>query len=188
MSGPSPSGQAHKGRAAMTDFPMLTFVQALVFAPFILGISVWVAWSDMSSMKIPNKAVLALGGAWVFIGLLLVIFQAMPLMMWLWGFAFIAIFMVAGFVANAAGVIGAGDAKFAAVMAPFFIGADPRLICALLAACLLGAFAAHRAMRALPAFRAATPQWESWTNKKFPMGLTLAGMLVFYLIWRLIDA
>ncbi len=170
----------------MPAFDMLTFVQALVFAPFVLAICVWVAWSDMSSMKIPNKAVLALGAVWMVIGLLLVIFQAMPLMMWLWGFAVMAIFMVAGFVANAAGAMGAGDAKFGAVMAPLFIGADPRLICALLAACLLGAFAAHRAMRAVPAFRRATPHWESWTNKKFPMGLTLAGMLVFYLIWRLI--
>jgi prepilin peptidase CpaA len=170
----------------MPAFDMLTFVQAMAFAPFVLGIAIWVAWSDMASMKIPNKAVLALGAVWLVVGLVLVVFQAMPLMMWLWGFALAAIFMVAGFVANAAGVMGAGDAKFGAVMAPFFVGADPRLICAVLAACLLGAFAAHRLMRLIPAVRQTTPHWESWTNKKFPMGLTLAGMLVFYLLWRLI--
>jgi prepilin peptidase CpaA len=34
--------------------------------------------------------------------------------------------LVAGFLGNAAGLFGAGDAKFAAVMAPFFIGADAR--------------------------------------------------------------
>ena len=172
----------------MPVFDMLTFVQAVVFAPFVLGIAVWVAWSDMATMKIPNKAVLALGAVWLVVGLVLVVFQSLPLMAWVWGTALAVIFMVAGFVANAAGLMGAGDAKFGAVMAPFFIGADPRLICALLAACLLGAFAAHRAMRILPAFRMATPHWESWTNKKFPMGLTLAGMLVFYLLWRLIVA
>ncbi|MGL5009592.1 MAG: prepilin peptidase [Paracoccaceae bacterium] len=165
---------------------MLTFAQALAFAPFVFAIAVWVAWSDMASMKIPNKAVLGLGAVWVVIGLILVILQIMPLMMWLWGFALAAIFLVAGFVANAAGAMGAGDAKFAAVMAPFFIGADPRLVMALTAACLLGAFAAHRTMRMIPAFRSVTPHWESWTNKKFPMGLTLAGMLVFYVLWRLI--
>jgi prepilin peptidase CpaA len=170
----------------MPVFDMLTFTQAIAFAPFVLAIAVWVAWSDMATMKIPNKAVLALGGVWLVIGLLLVIFQAMPLMMWLWGMALAVIFMVAGFVANAAGAMGAGDAKFGAVMAPFFVGADPRLVCALLAACLLGAFAAHRLMRLITPFRAATPHWASWTNKKFPMGLTLAGMLVFYLLWRLI--
>lgn len=167
---------------------MLTFVQALVFAPFVLGIAVWVAWSDMASMKIPNKAVLALGAVWLGVGVVLVVFQSLPVMAWAWGIALAAIFMVAGFVANAAGLMGAGDAKFGAVMAPFFIGADPRLVMALLAACLLGAFAAHRALRALPAFRTAAPHWESWTNKKFPMGLTLAGMLVFYVLWRLIVA
>ena len=96
------------------------------------------------------------------------------------------IVLVAGFVANAAGLMGAGDAKFGAVMAPFFVGADPRLVMALLAACLLGAFSAHRLMRLVGPFRATAPDWKSWTNKKFPMGLTLAGMLVFYLLWRLI--
>jgi prepilin peptidase CpaA len=170
----------------MPSFDMLTFVQALAFAPFVLAISVWVAWSDMATMKIPNKAVLALAGVWAVVGLLLVIFQSLPLTAWLWGFVLMTVFMVAGFVVNAAGLIGAGDAKFAAVMAPFFIGADPRLLMALLAACLLGAFAAHRIMRMIPAFRGATAAWASWTNKKFPMGLTLAGMLVFYLTWRLI--
>ena len=28
--------------------------------PFVVPITVWVSWSDMASMKIPNKAVLAL--------------------------------------------------------------------------------------------------------------------------------
>lgn len=172
----------------MPAFDMLTFTQALAFAPFVLGIAVWVAWSDMATMKIPNKAVLALGAVWLIIGLILVIFQAMPLMMWLWGMALAVIFMVAGFVANAAGAMGAGDAKFGAVMAPFFVGAgaDSRFVMSLLAACLLGALIAHRAMRAFTPFRAVTAHWASWTNKKFPMGLTLAGMLVFYLLWRLI--
>jgi prepilin peptidase CpaA len=167
---------------------MLSVVAIAVFAPFVLAIAVWVAWSDMATMKIPNKAVIALGALWAILGLILVIAQQIPLMTWAFGFALMAIVMVAGFVANAAGLMGAGDAKFAAVMAPFFVGSDPRLIMALLSACLLGAFAAHRLMRLIGPFRAATPHWASWTNKKFPMGLTLAGMLVFYLTWRLIVA
>jgi prepilin peptidase CpaA len=165
---------------------MLTLTQALVFAPFVLAISVWVAWSDMATMKIPNKAVIALGATWAVIGGILVLAGLMGWRMWGWGFALGGITLVAGFVANAAGLVGAGDAKFGAVMAPFFVGADPRLVMALLAACLLGAFCAHRAVRMIAPLRAAVPDWESWGNKKFPMGLTLAGMLVFYLIWRLI--
>jgi prepilin peptidase CpaA len=173
-------------QANWPNFPMLNFVQALVFAPFVFGIAIWAAWSDMRAMKIPNQAVLSLGLVWAVVGLVLVIFQAMPLWMWLWGFALGFLFLAAGFLANAIGAIGAGDAKFGAFMAPFFIGADPRLVMGLTAACLLGAFSAHRLVRMIPSFRSAVPDWASWTNKKFPAGLTLAGMLVFYVLWRLI--
>ncbi len=165
---------------------MLTFTQAIVFAPFVLAICVWVAWSDMATMKIPNKSVMALGLVWLVIGAVLVLTGMMGWRIWGWGFALGAMTLAAGFIANAAGLVGAGDAKFGAVMAPFFVGADPRLVMALLAACLLGAFTAHRLARLIGPFRAAVPAWASWSNKKFPMGLTLAGMLVFYLLWRLI--
>lgn len=37
-----------------------TATTALWFLPFALPIAVWVAWSDMKFMRIPNKAVLAL--------------------------------------------------------------------------------------------------------------------------------
>ena len=37
-----------------------TWTEAAWFLPFVIPIAIWVAWSDMSSMKIPNKAVLAL--------------------------------------------------------------------------------------------------------------------------------
>jgi prepilin peptidase CpaA len=65
-------------------------------------------------------------------------------------------------------------------MAPFFVTADLRVVLALFAASLVAAFASHRLMRAVPAVRRATPDWTSWTHAKFPMGLALAGTLVFY--------
>ena len=83
-------------------------------------------------------------------------------------------------IVNAAGLVGAGDAKFAAAMAPFFITADVRLLLGLFAACLLGAFFAHRLARAVPAVRRATAEWASWTARKFPMGLALSGTLIFF--------
>ncbi|WP_395543462.1 hypothetical protein [Neotabrizicola sp. sgz301269] len=150
---------------------------ALVFLPFVIPICIWVAWSDMKFMKIPNKAVLAMAALWPLLGWI-----ALPLNLWLWGFALLAIVLVAGFLANIIGLFGAGDAKFAAAMAPIFVGGDIRLIGALYATCSLAAFAAHRAMKHMPAFRAATPDWKSWTSKKFPMGLALAGMVLFYLL------
>lgn len=161
----------------LTTFP----TAAIVFLPFVLAIAIWVAWSDMKFMKIPNKAVLALAGVYVIVGLILVALSVIPLVTWAWGLALLAIVLVIGILANMISAIGAGDAKYAAAMAPYFVGGDIRFILALFAACLLGAFAVHRIMRAIPAFRRATPDWKSWTDRKFPMGLALSGTLVFYI-------
>lgn len=159
---------------------------AAILLPFALAIGLWVSWSDMKFMKIPNKAVLALAGVWLAGGLLAVALTPLPLATWGWGWALAAGVLAFGFVINSIGLIGAGDAKFAAAMAPFFVGGDVRLILALLAACLLGAFAAHRLARAVPAIRRASPDWVSWTHHKFPMGLALAGTLIFYLFAQLL--
>ncbi len=158
----------------------MAYSTLLMFFPFIIAIGIWVSWSDMKFMKIPNKAVLALLAVWLVIGLLAVAVTPLPIKAWAFGWALAAVVLVLGFIANAAGLIGAGDAKFAAAMAPFFIGGNLRLIVALYAACLLGAFAAHRLARAIPAFRRASADWASWTNKDFPMGLALSGTVIFY--------
>lgn len=155
---------------------------ALSFLPFALPIAVWVAWSDMKFMRIPNKAVLALVAVFFAVGLGLVALAALPLQAWLWGWAWLAIVLVVGFLANALTMIGAGDAKFAAAMAPFFTGADIRYLLALFSACLLAAFVSHRTARQIPLVRRLTPDWQSWTHRDFPMGLALAGTLVFYLL------
>jgi prepilin peptidase CpaA len=150
--------------------------QALLwFLPFTLPIAIWVAWSDMKFMKIPNKAVLALLIVYLIVGLIV-----FPLKVYGWGWALAAIMLLAGFISTSAGIMGAGDAKFAAAMAPFFATADLRLVFALFAACLLGAFASHRTMKRVAPYRAAAADWESWTHKDFPMGLALSGTLVFY--------
>lgn len=159
------------------EFVLPTVRQALVLLPFVLPIAIWVAWSDMKVMKIPNKAVLAMAAVWPLVGWL-----AVPLNLWLWGFALMGIVLVIGFVGNAAGLFGAGDAKFAAAMAPAFTGGDLRLILALYAACSIAALVAHRLMKRVPAFRAAAPDWLSWTSNKFPMGLALSGIVLFYLL------
>ena len=149
---------------------------SLTLLPVALAIGIWVSWSDMKFMKIPNKAVMALAAVWVVVGLFVV-----PFDLWLWGLAFGAAALVVTFLATMAGLIGAGDAKFAAAMAPFFVTADPRFVAALFAACLLGAFVGHRSMRLITPFRTATADWASWTHKDFPMGLALSGTLIFYL-------
>ena len=155
----------------------LSPLAALAFLIPALPIGIWVAWSDMKTMKIPNKAVMTLGAGFLIIGLGLVLTGLLPFTAFLWALGLGLIVLVAGFLGNAAGLFGAGDAKFAAVMAPFFIGADARFVMGLFAACLLGAFASHRLAARIPTFRAATADWASWTNKDFPMGLALSGTL-----------
>lgn len=154
-----------------------TATTALWFLPFALPIAVWVAWSDMKFMRIPNKAVLALTAVFLVVGL-----AALPLEVWAWRWTHLLVVLAIGFLANLAGVIGAGDAKYAAAMAPFFPASDLRLVLALLAAAIVGAFISHRAARAIGPVRAMTADWASWTHKDFPMGLALSGTLIFYLL------
>jgi prepilin peptidase CpaA len=155
---------------------MLSTAAALTFLPAAILIGIWVAWSDMRSMRIPNQAVLALAAAYLVTGPFVLAFGT-----YLWGWALGAIVLAFGFVLNAGGALGAGDAKFAAAMAPYFVRSDLRFDMGLAAACLLGAFAAHRLMRLTP-FRSATSDWASWSHPRFPMGLALSGMLIFYLL------
>lgn len=144
--------------------------------PFAAPIGVWVAWSDMKRMKIPNRAVIALVLVFASVGLV-----ALPLEVWAWRWVHLAIILAAGFVANAAGLMGAGDAKFAAAMAPFVARGDVILVLYLFSAVLLAGYLTHRLARAIPAIRHRTPDWESWTRSDFPMGLCLGSFLIVYL-------
>ena len=92
----------------------ITAYAALWFLPFALPICIWVAWSDLKFMKIPNKAVLALTVVFLAIGLIVI-----PLAEYPWRLVHLVVVLIVGFVMNIAGMIGAGDAKFAAAMAPF---------------------------------------------------------------------
>lgn len=154
----------------------ITSYAALWFLPFALPICIWVAWNDLKFMKIPNKAVLALTAVFLAIGLVVI-----PLADYPWRLLHLVVVLVIGFALNMAGMIGAGDAKFAAAMAPFFPLGDLRLFMVLFAAVLIAALVTHRVFRSLPAMRRRTPDWKSWTSKKFPMGLALGGALAIYL-------
>ncbi|MGC9370522.1 MAG: prepilin peptidase [Paracoccaceae bacterium] len=150
---------------------------ALWFLPFTAPIALYVAWSDMKSMKIPNKAVYTLVAVFAVVGLI-----ALPLETYMWRWLHLAAVLLVGFVMATAGLIGAGDAKFAAAMAPFVALGDAVLFCYLFSAVLLAGFVTHRAARRIPAVVNALPDWESWHRKKdFPMGLALGAVLVIYL-------
>jgi prepilin peptidase CpaA len=131
----------------------------------------------MAHMKIPNLAVLALLASFAVLGPFV-----LPLAEYGWRWSHFALVLVLGFAMNMAGMIGAGDAKFAAAMAPFVAAADAAPMAYLFAAVLLAAFVSHRALRAVPALRRLAPGWKSWERSDFPMGLALGGALGIYLV------
>lgn len=155
----------------------LSFAEAAWFLPFVLPICIWVAWSDLREMRIPNVAVLALSGVFLVIGLI-----ALPLDAYLWRLVHLGVILVIGFVMSSLGLVGAGDAKFAAAMAPFIALGDATVFLMLFAAVLIASWLTHRGAGRVPAVRRATPDWVSWDRDKlFPMGVALAGALVVYL-------
>lgn len=150
---------------------------ALWFLPFVGPIALWVAWSDMKWMKIHNYAVLALVCVYLVIGPL-----ALPLQVWAWGWASLGLVLAVGFVLNMVGLLGAGDAKFAAAMAPFIALGDLGTFMMLLGSVIIVSFIAHRLARRSPAIVGMAPAWESWHRREFPLGLALGPSLLFYLV------
>ncbi len=155
----------------------LTFTEALWFLPFVLPICLYVAWSDLREMRIPNISVLILAGVFLVVGLI-----ALPFEVYTMRLLQLVIVLLAGFLITSLGLVGAGDAKFAAAMAPFIARGDYLLFLTLFAAVLIGSWITHRGAGMVPAVRRATPDWISWDRGKlFPMGVALAGALVVYL-------
>ncbi len=155
----------------------ITASSALWFLPFAVPVAIYVAWSDLSQMRIPNNAVLVLVGIFAVIGPL-----ALPFDDYLWRYSHLVIVLLAGIVLNAAGVVGAGDAKFAAAAAPFIAAGDLRFLFIIFAANLLGTWLTHRLVKHTPALRQLAPNWKSWsTGWDYPMGFALGATLIFYL-------
>lgn len=154
----------------------IEWTTAAWFLPFVLPIVIWVSWSDMASMKIPNKAVLALLVVFAVVGLV-----ALPFTEYLWRWSHFAVVLAIGFVLSSLNIVGAGDAKFAAAMAPFIALSDGMAFMYILGAAIIAAFLLHRWARR-SSVRERFPDWESWTRREFPMGFALAPALLFYLL------
>ncbi len=151
--------------------------QALVLGVLAAPLCVWAAYTDLSAMRIRNVTVLMLVAAFVVAGPFV-----MPVDAYLWRYVHLAVVLAIGFVLASLGAMGAGDAKFAAAMAPFVAVTDAGRVAILFAILLVVTFAAHRIARSVPAVRALAPGWQSWSQTKdFPLGITLAATLVTYL-------
>lgn len=148
------------------------------FLPFVLPLCFAAAYTDLSSMRIPNWINDSLGALYIVLGLFV-----MPT--WAdygWQLLHLPIGIGFGFLFFSAGVMGAGDAKFIGAAAPLVVLPDLPALVLIYAANLLAAFATHRLAKYSPLSRLA-PGWQSWNvGKKFPMGFSLGGTLAIYLI------
>lgn len=142
----------------------------------ILPVCLFIAYSDLKYMKIPNVAVLATLVIFAIVG-----FITLPTDAYLWRFVHFGVVLVIGFVLSAIGVLGAGDAKFAAAAAPFVAPSDIGVVLIILA--LMGpvAIVLHR-FGGRVGLNYMFPTWESWQRKRdFPFGFPLTVTLMFYL-------
>jgi len=154
----------------------LTTLEAMVFLPFVLPICLWVIWSDLSTMKITNRANIALLAAFLLLGLFVMSFDV-----YFWRLAQFAIILGIAFLANMIGLMGAGDSKFFAAAAPFVAVGDAGTVLMLLMAITIVAVLTHRLAKHSP-LRQMAPDWESWHREgKFPMGFALGSTLIAYL-------
>ena len=156
----------------MTGSALAALIHLVLTAPLL----VLMAWGDLRYMRIRNTAVLILAGVFVVTGPFLFDLSDYGIR---WGQM---LFMLAvAFVLTLGGVMGGGDAKMLAAMAPFVAPGDVMVFLLGLACAMIAALVTHRLFRAIPSVTGATPDWRSWTHPKVPMGLGLSGALMLYL-------
>ena len=167
---------------------------ALWFLPFVLPICLYVVLVDLRHMLIKNHAVIALFAVFVVGGLFalppwstewttaLVGSWTISLPPYIWHLLHAVPVLIIGILFNAIGALGGGDAKFLAAASPFVWPGDYLLVLLILTTMNVAALVAHRLARAT-ALRNFAPDWESWEKTRhIPMGLSLSGSLVVYLI------
>ena len=166
----------------------LTSSEALWFLPFATPIVLWAAYTDLKYMKILNVTAGALALVFLIVGMIIVLFDdILTFQDYLWRLLHLVVVLVIGFVLNLIRLIGGGDAKLMAAIAPFVALPDALRFIFMLAGILIVAFILHRIGSRIGFVRRATPDWKSWDHLAFPMGTALAGALITYLTTAIIS-
>ena len=140
-------------------------------------ISIWVVWSDMKFMRIPNAACLALFGSFLLLGFLIFDLDEYGIRV-----AQGVVILVAGFFATSIGLVGGGDSKFAAALAPFVALQDVFPFIFIVGIISIISMGAHKVIGITPGVKNLIKDWDSWNvHGMFPFGITLAGSLLTYL-------
>ena len=138
---------------------------------------IYVMWSDLKSLRIPNWAVLAVLGVYVVTGL-----WGLPLETFLWRLGYAAAFLVVGFTifALAGGKVGAGDMKLIAVLIPFVSASDVLFVLFVYTVVTLVGLAIHRFVRVR--LRGRKTGWLAIDQAiYYPVGLVLGLTTLIYL-------
>jgi len=151
---------------------------ALVLLLAATPFCVMAAVTDLRSMKILNTTNIGLFLAFVIVG-----FFLFPIDQYGLRLSQAAVMLVAGFILTSLGMMGGGDSKFIAAMAPFIALQDALGFLFLLSALSLLTVALHRGIGAIKPMQASLAGWKSWSaeKRKFPFGVTLGTALFIYL-------
>ncbi len=167
----------------------MTATAAYWFLPVVIPLAIYVSWTDMSSMKIKNHAMTALFLAFVVLGPF-----ALGFPNYFWQLLHAPIVLVIGILLWGLRLMGAGDAKMFAAMAPYFAASDWFLFLMVFVAASFAGLLLHSVFRFTP-LRNLAPDWKSWAaqndklrggilglNMTFPKGLILSMTLLYYLL------
>ena len=159
----------------------ITQQQALWFLIPSIPICLYVMYTDLAQMRIPNYAVLALIAVFLVVGPFV-----LPFTDYLWRFVHFAVVLGIGIVVNATMGVGAGDCKFAAAMAPFVALADWQTVVMLYVITSLTLVVVHLLLRKITPIAAAArnAEWVSFTKERgaiLPLGVALAVVHLGYL-------
>ena len=148
----------------------------------LLPLMALTAWFDLKHLRIPNALALAVLAVFLVAGL-----WGLPLETFLWRLGAAALVLAAGFALFAAGLIGGGDAKMAAALAPFVAAEDVATLLVLYAVVTLVLLVVLRlamqlARRSETGWRAVDQYARPPRERVFPMGLIFAITIAVYLL------
>lgn len=142
-----------------------------------LPLGIYAGLSDLRTMKIPNWISIAMVAAFIVIGLFFLPFETV-----LWRLGAAAIVLVIGFLLNAIGQLGGGDAKYLAAITPYISLADLSPFLMIFSISLITTLVLHRIAMRIKPIRRATEDWASWTaGRNFPMGVSIAAAIIIFL-------
>lgn len=144
---------------------------------------IYVMWSDLKHLRIPNWVVLAVLAIFVVTGL-----WGLPLDTFLWRLVHGLAFLVIGFgiFSVAGGKVGGGDMKLIAVLVPFVAAADALFVLLVYTVVTFAGLFLHRMIRAY--LRGREIGWRAFDqNIYYPVGLVLGVTILVYLGIEVID-